>query len=114
MRRNLCVGILREAKEGERRAPLTPQDVKWLVKRGVRAEVESSHTRVFKDIEYKKSGAKILDKIRNASLLLGIKEPQVEDLYDNRIYMLFSHTTKGQFYNMPLLKSLLRKKTTTD
>jgi alpha-aminoadipic semialdehyde synthase len=112
MRRNLCIGILREAKESERRAPLTPQDVRWLVKRGVRTEVESSHTRVFKDIEYKKSGAKILGKVRNASLLLGIKEPQVEDLYDNRIYMLFSHTTKGQFHNMPLLKSILRKKTT--
>lgn len=112
MRRNLCVGILRETKEHEGRAPLTPQDVKWLIKKGVKVEVESSPIRIFKDREYKKNGARIVDRFRNASLLIGIKEPKIEDLYDNKIYIVFSHTIKRQFQNMPLLKVLFEKKNT--
>ena len=112
MRKNLCVGILRETKEWERRAPLTPRDVNWLVKKGIKLEVESSSIRVFKDREYKNSGAKIVDRFCNASLLVGIKEPQIETLYDNKIYMIFSHTIKGQFQNLPLLKAFLKKKAT--
>jgi len=112
MRKNLCVGILRETKEGERRAPLAPLDAKWLVKKGVKVEVESSPIRVFKDSEYKKSGARVLKRFVNASLLLGIKEPRPEELYKNKIYMLFSHTVKGQAHNMPLLRACLKNNVT--
>lgn len=112
MRKNLCVGILRETKGFEKRVPLTPRDVSWLIKRGVGVEAESSPTRIFKDREYKKNGARIVPKIRNASLLLGIKGPRVEDIYASKIYMIFSHTAKGQFQNMPLLKELMARKST--
>jgi alpha-aminoadipic semialdehyde synthase len=112
MRKNLCVGILRETKGWESRAPLTPQDVHWLVKKGVKVEVESSPVRIFKDKEYEKNGAKIVKKFRNASLLLGIKEPKIEDLYFNKIYMIFSHTIKGQFQNIPLLIAFSGSKST--
>lgn len=112
MRKNLVVGILRETKEKEKRAPLTPTDAGWLVKRGVNVEIESSSIRVFKDKDYRKNGARILDKFCKATLLLGIKEPRVEDLYKDKIYMIFSHTIKGQFKNMPLLKAFLEKKIT--
>ncbi len=61
MRKSLVVGILKETKsEWERRVPLIPEDVKWLVQKGITVEVESSPIRVFKDSEYRKSGAKIL------------------------------------------------------
>ncbi|MFC1593783.1 hypothetical protein ACFL38_00475, partial [Candidatus Omnitrophota bacterium] len=113
MRRQLTVGILQETKYGsERRVPLEPHDVRWLIKRGISVEVEKSPTRVFRDADYEKAGAKVVSRLRNASLLVGIKEPHIRDLYSNTIYMLFSHTSKGQVYNMPLLKEFLHKKIT--
>ncbi len=110
MRNNLVVGILRETKGFEHRAPLVPADVKWLVNREIKIEVESSLGRVFSDGEYKKNGALITDKIREASLLVGIKEPRIHDLHSGKTYMVFSHTAKGQKHNMPLLKACLKRK----
>jgi len=112
MRKNLCVGILKEAKGHERRAPVTPKDVKWLVKKGIKVEVESSPNRIFEDSEYRKNGARVVERFRNATLLVGIKEPETGRIKDSAIYMLFSHTIKGQPQNMPLLKAALNKKTT--
>ena len=112
MRRNLCVGILKEAKEEERRAPLTPQDVNWLIKRGINVEIESSRSRIFKDWEYRKAGSRVLTRFREARLLLGIKAPHPEDLYRNKIYLVFSHTMKGQAQNMPLIRGCLEKNIT--
>ncbi len=109
MRRSLTVGLLRETKGFEHRAPLVPSDVKWLIKRGVSVEVEQSNNRVFRDSEYKKNGAAIVDKIVEAELLVGIKEPRVHDIHSHKIYMVFSHTAKGQSHNMPLLKACLKK-----
>jgi alpha-aminoadipic semialdehyde synthase len=112
MRKHLIVGILRETKGFEHRAPLVPSDVEWLVDRGVKVEVESSSNRIFKDQEYKKNGARIVKKIEEASLLAGIKEPRVHELHSRKIYLVFSHTAKGQKQNMPLLKSCLKKNIT--
>lgn len=109
MRKSLTIGILKENRGGlERRASLVPQDVKWLTSRGIKVEVESSQSRVFKDSEYKKVGGKIVKKVRSASLLVGIKEPHIEELVPGSIYAIFSHTIKGQPYNMPLLKRILK------
>lgn len=112
MKRNLAVGLLRETKGFEHRAPLVHSDVKWLIKRGVSVEVEQSNNRVFKDSEYKKNGAVIVDKVSEAVLLVGIKEPRVHDLHSHKIYMVFSHTAKGQVHNMPLLKACLENNIT--
>jgi alpha-aminoadipic semialdehyde synthase len=112
MRKHLVLGILRETKEWEHRAPLVPSDVEWLVDRGVSVEVERSKTRVFSDREYKKNGAVLVDRVQDALLLIGIKEPRVHDLHAQRIYMVFSHTGKGQKHNMPLLKACLKKNIT--
>ena len=110
MRENLVVGILKErSKKGEKRAPLTPLDVRRLVKKGIKVEVESSKTRVFNDGEYKKAGAAVLDKFKKAALLLGIKKPKVDTIYKDKIYMIFSHTIKGQSGNMPVLKEFIEK-----
>ena len=110
MRKNLVVGILKErGKKGERRAPLTPLHVRRLVKKGIKVEVESSKTRVFSDGEYKKAGAEVLDKFKKAALLLGIKEPKPGTIYKDKIYMVFSHTIKGQPGNMRLLKEFIEK-----
>jgi len=112
MRSPLVVGILREAKPGEARAPLTPHDAAWLRKRKIEIEVESNPARIFKDAEYQKAGARVVDRFRKASLLVGIKEPEVSSVYPDRIYSIFSHTIKGQSQNMSLLKECLRKNIT--
>lgn len=112
MRRKLCVGLLRESRWMESRSPLTPHCVNQLIKKGIDIEVESSPTRIFKDREYKKAGARVLDRFQKATLLLGIKEPRIEDLYPGKIYMLFSHTAKAQAKNMPLLKAFLENNVT--
>ncbi|MFC2149663.1 hypothetical protein ACFLQ8_03075 [Candidatus Auribacterota bacterium] len=112
MRKSLIVGILRESKEGELRSPLSPEDVRWLIDRKIRVEVESSGDRVFSDNEYKKAGAAVLPRVNKASLLLGIKERIPGSMLENKIYMIFSHTVKGQKHNMPLLRSCLKKKIT--
>jgi alanine dehydrogenase len=112
MRKPLSVGILRETKAYERRAPLTPADVKWLVKKRIKVEVQSSAERIFKDSEYKKNGAVIVEKFKNATLLLGIKSPHPEELFKNKIYMIFAHVAKGQAEGMPLLKSSLKNRIT--
>lgn len=110
MRKSLVVGVLKETRPREFRAPLTPADVLWLKKHKIAVEVESSPQRIFKDREYKRYGAKIVDRFKKASLLLGIKEPESSSLYRNKIYMVFSHTIKGQAKNMPLLKECIKKR----
>ena len=112
MRKKLVVGLLREAKEREYRAPLVPSHVSWLTKRGVSVEVESSSQRIFSDQEYRKNGARVLDRIQDATLLLGIKAPRVAELHGDKIYMIFSHSSKGQPNSKPLIKACLKKKIT--
>ncbi len=113
MRKNLVVGILKETYgKHERRAPLVPADVRWLTDRGVKVEVEASSQRAFTDGQYNKAGARIVNRFRNASLLLGVKQPDVANIYKNKIYMIFSHTVKGQPENIPLLKEFIRKRAT--
>jgi alanine dehydrogenase len=112
MRKSLCVGILKESRGIERRAPLTPPDVRWLVKRGIAVEVESSAERIFTDAEYKKAGAKVVRRCQKATLLCGVKEPHIDTFYRDKICMVFSHTIKGQPNNMPLLTACLGRNIT--
>ena len=112
IRKPLVVGVLTESKNiWEKRAPLTPEDVKWFIKRGVPVEVASSPLRIFRDTLYRQAGARIVSNFQKAKLLVGIKEPPIP-LIPNSIYMVFSHTTKGQPQNRNLLKAFLHKKIT--
>lgn len=113
MEKELTVGVLKENKNSwEKRAPLTPSDVNWLVRKGIEVEVESNPLRSFGDHEYKKAGATIVKKFEKAELMVGIKEPLPGDILEGRTYMIFSHTMKGQAHNMPLLREFLAKKST--
>ena len=113
MRKSLVVGILPESKnEWERRAPLRPKDVSWLVNKNILVEVTSSPQRIYKDDQYARSGAKIVSNFKKANFLVGIKEPPVDTLIPDSVYMVFSHTTKGQEYNRNLLAAFIKKKIT--
>jgi alpha-aminoadipic semialdehyde synthase len=50
------------------------------------------------------------DDLSKADIILGVKEVPVKDLIPNKTYMFFSHTHKGQKYNMPMLKAIMDKK----
>ncbi|KIK57327.1 hypothetical protein GYMLUDRAFT_246977 [Collybiopsis luxurians FD-317 M1] len=134
----LIIGIRREdpTRVWERRVPLTPEHVKEFTKLGhrdgrelhvpVEIHVQSCSRRIFTDSEYANAGAKITEDLSRAHVVIGIKEPRLQEvLVDplpwpgtkkdgngaqpmaSRTYVMFSHTAKGQEYNMPLLSKFL-------
>ncbi|KAG5641453.1 hypothetical protein DXG03_005142 [Asterophora parasitica] len=115
----LTVGIRREdpTRIWERRAPLTPRAVKGLVSHGVNVEFEHCDRRVFQDAEYIEAGATVKRNLENAHIIVGIKEAPLDEVISSpitspsgskltrsaRTHLMFSHTAKGQPYNVPLL-----------
>ncbi|MCK4890388.1 MAG: hypothetical protein KAS97_10695 [Candidatus Aminicenantes bacterium] len=106
------IGIRREDKnEWERRVPLTPQAVKELKdKFGIRTIVQPSDLRIFKDEEYIQAGAEINEDLSEADTIFAVKEVPISYFDEGKTYVFFSHTIKGQEYNMKLLKSMIEKK----
>jgi alpha-aminoadipic semialdehyde synthase len=104
----LRVAIRREDKnEWERRAPLTPDHVRRLVEQGVAFVVQPSERRIFPDAEYAEAGAEVREDIADCQVVLAVKEIPPRHLLEGRTYLYFSHTIKGQPYNMPMLRHLL-------
>ena len=102
------LGIKKETKSiWEGRVPLNPQSVETLIKNGYEVYVESSNIRIYKDEEYKKVGAIITDDISHCDFIIGVKEIKMDELMPDKPQLFFSHTSKGQDYNMHLLKYIL-------
>jgi alpha-aminoadipic semialdehyde synthase len=103
------IGIRREDKnEWERRVPLSPDQVRSLqASGGVEFNVQPSTIRAYPDGEYASAGAQVEEDLSGCPLVIGIKEIPKEQLHPGQIYLFFSHTTKGQAYNMPLLQRLI-------
>ncbi len=102
-----CIGLRREDKnEWERRVVLTPDDVKDLIDDGVRIKVESFPRRAFRDELYAAAGAPVVDSVADCELVLGVKEMPLDYFRPGGAYMFFSHTIKGQPYNMEMLRRL--------
>ncbi len=105
------IGIRHEDKYVmERRVPLVPEHVKRLVEQGIEVQVQRSPKRVFKDEEFEAAGAKLVDDLNEPDLILGVKEMPMDFFEFQKTYIFFSHTIKGQSYNMPLLKRMMEKK----
>ncbi len=108
----MIIGIREEDKSiWERRVPLVPEDVKKLIEKGYRVIVEPSSHRVFKDEEFKNVGAEISRDLSPSKVILGVKEIPAQKI-EKKTYVFFSHTIKGQPYNMPMLKKILDEKAT--
>ena len=109
-----CIGIRRETKTDlERRAPLTPETVRSLIeKEGLEFRVEPSPSRVYTEDEYAAAGAKIQEGVADCDLIVGIKEIAPELIAPGKPQLFFSHTIKGQSYNMPLLARVLEARST--
>lgn len=105
------IGLRREDKNAwERRVALTPAAVARLVERGVEVWVERFDQRAFTDEEYVEAGARLVDDVRTAEVVLGIKEMPVGWFREGGMYAFFSHTIKGQSFNMEMLEELMRKR----
>lgn len=106
------IGIRREDKnQWERRVPLIPDDVKELKEKyGIKTIIQPSKIRIFPDEEYVKAGAEINEDLGAASLVLAVKEIPVSLFQKNKTYVFFSHTVKGQDYNMGMLKHMMNLK----
>ncbi|KAH8111628.1 Saccharopine dehydrogenase-domain-containing protein [Phellopilus nigrolimitatus] len=113
----VVIGVRREDPQRiwERRCPLTPEAVERLVHDGFDVLVQPCERRIFKTEEFVKAGAKTHGTLAPAHILLGIKETPLDELLTDhvpssnvaRTHMMFSHTHKGQEYNMPLLSRFL-------
>ena len=120
------LGIIRETRTDETRAPLTPKHIKELKKKinNIKIVVQSSSKRCFKDEEYQNAGAIINEDLSSSDLILGVKEIDTNILIANKNYLFFSHTSKIQQDNSAasqgtpgmdkknLLREILKKKIT--
>lgn len=107
------LGIKKETKnKWERRVPLNPAAVKTLIEKGFRVIVEPSDIRIYSNDEYKNAGAEIKDDLSDCNLIIGVKEIPIQNIIPGIPHLFFSHTIKGQDYNMPLLQKFLDTKTT--
>ncbi|MFH1874602.1 MAG: bifunctional lysine ketoglutarate reductase /saccharopine dehydrogenase family protein [Pseudomonadota bacterium] len=111
--KNNLIAIRNEEKKGERRTPLVPQDIQTLIKKaGLSFIVQSSKQRIFSDQEFAQVGAKIKSDVLEGNLIIGIKEIPAKLIEKQKVYLFFSHTIKGQKYNMPLLAKIMAQKAT--
>jgi len=73
------LGIRREDKsKWERRAPLSPEQVKELVGEGLSVIAQPSPIRVFSDEEYRLAGATVAEDLSGCDVVFGVKEMPVE------------------------------------
>ncbi len=104
------IGICYEDKYlMEKRVPLIPLHVQKLVESGIEVQIMPSKKRIFKDEEYVVAGAQLKEEL-DASVILGVKEMPLNYFKKYNTYLFFSHTVKGQSYNMPLLKNMIESK----
>ncbi len=92
----------------ERRSPLVPADLKEINrKHTVTTFIEKSDKRYFSSAAYEKAMALSCEGMESGEVILGVKEIPVEKIIDNKVYLYFSHTIKGQQENMPMLQKII-------
>ena len=104
-----CVGVRREDKSHwERRVPVTPEDARKLKEEhGIEVWVQPSPIRVFREEEFTQAGAVVREDISACPVVFAVKEMPLDFFQPGGTYVFFSHTIKGQAYNMPMLKKML-------
>lgn len=103
------IGIRREDKNPwERRVPLIPTHVRELMAHyPVEIWVQPSPVRIFSDEEYRREGARVEEDLSPCDIVLAVKEIPIRFFRQRRVYAFFSHTSKGQPHNMPMLKRMV-------
>ena len=108
----MTIGIRREDKnKWEKRVPLVPDHLKGLKeKSGINSIIQPSDIRCFRPAEFQEAGTEVKEDLSMADVVFAIKEIPKEIFMKNKTYVFFSHTLKGQKYNMPMLKKLMELK----
>ncbi len=103
------IGIIAEHKPGEGRIPLTPSQIVHLLQENpeLSITVQPSTQRTFADDEFESSNINMSSDLSHANLVMAVKEIDVKDIHSGQAYLYFSHTIKGQDYNMPMLQHIL-------
>ncbi|MBS4014660.1 MAG: hypothetical protein KGZ97_13050 [Bacteroidetes bacterium] len=103
------IGIRHEDKYlMERRTPLVPKHIERLIKQhNLEFIVQSSPKRIFTDVEFKNSGARVEPDLKKCDVIFGVKEIPESAFEQGKTYVFFSHVIKGQPYNMPMLKKMM-------
>lgn len=111
---NKVIGIRHEDKYlMERRVAIVPSHAKKLIEeQDLRILVQQSPKRVFLHEEYTSVGAEVVDSLKEAPVIIGIKEMPEEFFEEEKTYIFFAHVIKGQPYNMPMLRRMIEKKVT--
>ena len=109
---NNKIGIRHEDKYlMERRVAIIPKHAKRMIdEHGLEILIENSPKRIFTHQEFENAGVKIVNDVREAPVIFGVKEMPIDYFEDNKTYIFFSHVIKGQAYNMPMLKKMMEKK----
>lgn len=106
------IGLIREGKIPiDRRVALTPIQAREVMEKFPNVEIvaQTSDIRCFSDQDYEKENIKIVQKIDDCQIILGVKEVPIPDLIEKKTYFFFSHTIKKQPYNQKLLQTILAK-----
>ncbi|MCB1050299.1 MAG: alanine dehydrogenase [Acidobacteria bacterium] len=104
----LKVCVRRETKnQWERRTPLNTDALAELLAKDVPVSVESSPIRIYTDQQYADKGASVVASTKDFHVVIGIKEPKISEIQPGQVHLAFSHTIKGQPYNMPLLRHFI-------
>lgn len=108
----MLIGIRRADKnKWERRTPLIPDDLKYLKdKYRIQTLVQPSEIRAYTNDQYTAAGAEVIEDIHSATAIFAVKEIPLHFYREGKTYIFFSHTIKGQSYNMPLLKKMMELK----
>jgi len=103
------IGIMAEHKAGEGRIPLTPAQIQELHQNhpDLQITVSPSNQRAFDDDEFTSLGIRTSGDLSEDNLVVAVKEIKTEDIRGGQSYLYFSHTIKGQEYNMPMLQHIL-------
>jgi hypothetical protein len=106
---SLRVGIRHEDRSSwERRAPITPLDAARLAQQhDITLHVQHSPTRAFSDDEYRAAGVTVAENLTACPVILAVKEIPADVFERGKTYVFFSHVTKGQRRNMPMLRRIL-------
>lgn len=105
------IGIRREDKNRwEARVPLTPDQVRKLVRHSLQFIIQPSAIRTFSEAEFEAAGAIVAEDLSDCDVILAVKEIPLSFFAPNKTYVFFSHTIKGQKYNMPMLKKMMAQK----
>ena len=106
---SFMLGIRREDKnKWEARVPLIPEHVKkFKEEHGIETIIQPSKIRAYSDDEYVKVGAIVKEDVSSCPIVFAVKEIPIDFFESGKTYVFFSHTIKGQEYNMPMLKKMM-------